>query len=548
MLMTKPGVETLQEHASSQALAGLDPRFGRIVRIAARLCGAKGAYLSLFDGDFLLHKARLSGTTKGVALKGHLAQEILLNDAPLVLQDASQSGRFCDHPMVRKRDGVRFFAGVPVHAAQLGLIGCLYLVDEKPKHFDETDLEDLRDIGQLAGDLLETTYVDQSADMAGIVPQGTITPQAIDVNDHFAAAIGQAFMSDFSLGIMLAEVTRNETTHQPDANLVWINRSGAAHLSVLHPGRRQVPLTELLPQTTACPLKEALINVAEMPRLRHLRFSLMRGSKTEHFDAKMVPCGHQIVVLFSNVTEGVETELHALKTVELFRQMTSLISHDMRGPLRRICQFIDILREEGAIEQPEHAEFFQIVQSQSRSLSDLLVKSVHYSRTLMSAPEPVLTATKRCVEEGFARLMTDGDHGPVGFNMTGSWGMTIGDPKLLVEAFRSLFATMLEFRRPMVHPAIAISATVAGGRQQIQVTDNSDPVSDSIAGQLFSFRGRRPSPTGEQKMVLGFSLACEIIQDMGGDLMCDTSDSTQFSLLIDLPLGRMPNPDRATDA
>lgn len=542
MLMTKLGVKNLQEQVSSQALAGLDPRFGRIVRIAARLCGAKSAYLSVLDGEFLFHKAKLGGNVKQEHLRDHLAQDIFVNDAPLVVQDSKQSARFCDHPMVCGDAAIRFFAGVPVHTAHSGLIGCLYICDEEPKHFDDTDLEDLRDIGQLAGDLLETTYGDTSAEIESIAPQAT------HFSDHFASAIGNAFMSDFSLGIMLAEVTKNEKTQKPDANLVWVNRSAAAHLSVLHPGRRQVPLSKLLPQTTARPLTEALINVSEMPRLRHLRFPLVRGSKIEHFDAKMVPCGHQIVVLFSNVTDEVETELHALKTVELFRQMTGLISHDMRGPLRRICQFIDILREEGAIEQPEHAEFFQIVQAQSRSLSDLLVKSVHYSRTLMCVPEPTLTSIKRSVEEGFAHVMAHGDYGPVSFDTSGSWGMTMGDPKLLLEAFRSLFATMLEFRRPMVRPSISVLATLAGGRQQIQITDNSDPVKETIAGQLFSFRGRRPAPSGEQKMVLGFSLASEIVQDMGGDLMCDTSDRQRFCLLIDLPLGRMPNPDRTSES
>lgn len=540
MLIKSLGMDPKEGSETARMLAGIDPRFGRIVRIAARICGASHAYMSICDGELLLHKAKLSPGPTQEFIEDHFVHHIITSDSPLVIQDTTATPRYANHPMVTGTDQIRFFAGVPVHTPNLGLVGCLYIMDSELKQFDDADLEDLRDIGHIAGDLIEQISETETAFQP---PQ--IVPNSRQFSEHFASAIGQAFMKDYSLGVMLIEVSKVDTLDHPDVDLVWINRSGAAHLSVLHPGGRKVALDRLLPPETVKPLTEALINVTDMPRLRQMRFPVTRGSRTEHFDAKMVPCGHQIAVLFSNITETVDTELHAIKTVELFRQMTGLISHDMRGPLRRICQFIDILNEEGAIQSPEHAEFFQIVQSQARSLTDLIVNSVHYSRTLINRPEPTPISVKRAVEEGFTLSMNSGEYGAVAFEALGSWGTTFADQKLLNEAFRSVFSTMLEFRRPMRRPEIKISAEMAGGRQQIQITDNSDLVQENIGGQLFNFRARRPLPSGDQRMVLGFSLASEIIQDMGGDVMCDTSYKNGLCILIDLPLGRSQNPDRS---
>ena len=516
-----------------------DPRFDRITRIAQRICGAAIATLSFTDFERQWFKSRIGMPQTEMRLTDSLCGYVFEADSPVVLHDTLDRAPFNMHASVIGAERIRFFAGVPIHAPGFGLIGCLALMDQKPKAFSDADLQDLQDLADLAGELAEDYRISDEAE------DDVLLSAADDMkDDRVALALGRSLITDLALGAMLVQVHPWAEKVSERASLVWINRTGAAHLSVLHPGDLVTPLSQLLPPETVKALVEGVTGATKNRRLRQIHFPLTRVGETKYFAAKMVPCGDKVAVVFGNATDDVQTQLHAAKTLELFRQMTSLISHDMRGPLRRIVQFIDILRDEAAIRQPEHEEFFSIIQSQARALAQLLTESVRYSRTLMIQPQRQNTSIKHAIDEGFALALKSGDYGNVTFEAAGDWGVTIADPKLLSEAFSSLFGTMLMFRKPMRRPSIRVEATIGGGRQLIQISDNGLPIPQHLANQVFTFRARRPLASGEQQTLLGFSLAAEVFQDIGGDAMANPDYEDGTLIMVDLPLGRTPNPER----
>jgi diguanylate cyclase (GGDEF)-like protein len=134
--------------------------FDTIVKMASHLLGCKIALVSLVDRDRQWFKAKtgldVPQTPREVAFCAHA---VAANDA-LVVPDAKADKRFAQNPLVTGAPGVRFYAGVPLRAAQKEgealPMGTLCVIDDKPRSFGPKELELLNDLGQLAEALMET--------------------------------------------------------------------------------------------------------------------------------------------------------------------------------------------------------------------------------------------------------------------------------------------------------------------------------------------------------------------------------------------------------
>lgn len=134
--------------------------FDTIVKMASHLLGCKIALVSLVDRDRQWFKAKtgleVPQTPREVAFCAHA---VAANDA-LVVPDAKADKRFAQNPLVTGAPGVRFYAGVPLRAAQKKgeplPMGTLCVIDDKPRSFGPKELELLNELGQLAEALMET--------------------------------------------------------------------------------------------------------------------------------------------------------------------------------------------------------------------------------------------------------------------------------------------------------------------------------------------------------------------------------------------------------
>lgn len=153
--MRKPDLppDEAQRQKSLESLNLLDTaieeRFERVTRLASRLIGTPIAAISLIDGDRQWFKSvqglNTSETSRDVSFCGHA----ILDSQPLVVEDATKDDRFHDNPLVSGDPGIRFYAGMPVHAPDGARIGALCVIDREPRQLTPSQLEDLKDLAAM---------------------------------------------------------------------------------------------------------------------------------------------------------------------------------------------------------------------------------------------------------------------------------------------------------------------------------------------------------------------------------------------------------------
>lgn len=123
-----------------------EPRFDRIVRLAARLFGVRTALVSLVDSERQWFKAKVGleacETPRDISFCGHA----ILDSGGLVVEDAHHDPRFADNPLVTGPPYIRFYAGAPIHGPEGLPLGTLCLLDSGPRAFGPEERQTLKDL------------------------------------------------------------------------------------------------------------------------------------------------------------------------------------------------------------------------------------------------------------------------------------------------------------------------------------------------------------------------------------------------------------------
>ncbi|MBI3344927.1 MAG: EAL domain-containing protein [Gammaproteobacteria bacterium] len=131
-----------------------EARFDRITRFAMRLFDVPIALITLVDAERQWFKScqglDVSETPRGISFCGHA----ILEDRALVVSDALLDERFADNPLVTGEPHIRFYAGFPISAPNGSRLGTFCVVDRRPRHLDQEQLDTLRDMAVWAQDEL----------------------------------------------------------------------------------------------------------------------------------------------------------------------------------------------------------------------------------------------------------------------------------------------------------------------------------------------------------------------------------------------------------
>ena len=153
--------------AALHALALLDSEpereFDALVALAADMLNCPTAMLTLVDTDRLWIKASTSGEQSEIARDVGMCTQTIRGSDPLVIDDLALDPRFDANPMVAARDGLRFYAGAPIHAVdgegERHAIGALCVVDTTPRSMSDAGRRALQHLATLA----ETTIAARAA-------------------------------------------------------------------------------------------------------------------------------------------------------------------------------------------------------------------------------------------------------------------------------------------------------------------------------------------------------------------------------------------------
>jgi diguanylate cyclase len=147
-----------------------DERFDEIVRLAAQLCNAPMAAITLVDGDRQWTKARIGRHPHQTSRDAAFCAHTILDDEVMVVADTSVDDRFHDSELVLGDPHVRFYAGAPLLSTDGHAIGALCVLDQRPRALEPWQADLLRVLArQAAGlmrlDVLEDDHADALDDL-----------------------------------------------------------------------------------------------------------------------------------------------------------------------------------------------------------------------------------------------------------------------------------------------------------------------------------------------------------------------------------------------
>lgn len=136
-----------------------EERFDRLTRLTRRLFDVPVAMLSFADEGRMWFKSTAGMDFTEIPRETSFCGHVVLNDEIFIVPDAVLDERFHDNPGVTNEPGIRFYAGCPLHHPDGTKIGSLSMMDYKPRHMSENDIENLRDLTSIVESELRAAYL-----------------------------------------------------------------------------------------------------------------------------------------------------------------------------------------------------------------------------------------------------------------------------------------------------------------------------------------------------------------------------------------------------
>ncbi|MET3807160.1 diguanylate cyclase (GGDEF)-like protein/PAS domain S-box-containing protein [Nakamurella sp. UYEF19] len=117
--------------------------FDDLAALAARLCAAPMAVVSLIDADRAWFKARVGVADEQVDRGTSLCHHVVQQTGILMVPDTLRDNRFAENPLVTDAPGIRCYAGAPLVTSDGHVMGALCVMDTVPRVLGEAALADL---------------------------------------------------------------------------------------------------------------------------------------------------------------------------------------------------------------------------------------------------------------------------------------------------------------------------------------------------------------------------------------------------------------------
>ena len=164
MPLTQRHEQDRLESLRSYAVLDTPPEaaYDAITELAARLCDAPMALISLSDADRQVFKSHHGTALTEVPAAGAFCPYVVGPGRPLVVRDATADPRFTSSPAVTGPPGLRSYAGVPLVGRDGLPLGTLCVLDTEARDFTTDQVGALATLGDHVVHLLELRRVDQA--------------------------------------------------------------------------------------------------------------------------------------------------------------------------------------------------------------------------------------------------------------------------------------------------------------------------------------------------------------------------------------------------
>jgi PAS domain S-box-containing protein len=133
-----------------------EDQFDAFTRLAARLCDAPIAVISLIDRDREWIKSAYGIVLRELPRASSFGAQVIARDGVLVVDDAATDARFAGHSLVGGEPAIRFYAGVALRSARGDAVGALAVLDRRPRSLDDAQRAALTAIADAVVDQFES--------------------------------------------------------------------------------------------------------------------------------------------------------------------------------------------------------------------------------------------------------------------------------------------------------------------------------------------------------------------------------------------------------
>ncbi|MCH7938145.1 MAG: GHKL domain-containing protein [Candidatus Marinimicrobia bacterium] len=245
--------------------------------------------------------------------------------------------------------------------------------------------------------------------------------------------------------------------------------------------------------------------------------------------------------------EKVKTSLIELeRSNDALQDFTHIASHDLRGPLRKILSFVDMLEGCSVCEHTRNVDFFGRIQNAATRMDQLLEDLLEFSRlTTQSKPFQWvdLNETAREVLDILEREI-----------FTSKAVVNIEKlPEIeaeqfqMIQLFQNLIQNSIKYSKKDVPPEINVSCQSKKGNWVIQFADNGIGFDPKYADRIFKPFERLHGRSAYSGSGIGLAICKKIVSHHKGHITVESEVNKGSKFIVHLPLKNLQKaaePDR----
>ncbi len=247
-----------------------------------------------------------------------------------------------------------------------------------------------------------------------------------------------------------------------------------------------------------------------------------------------------------NVIRIEERETLAERGAELERSNSDLesyaavVAHDLRGPLRRISSYVQLLMREIGEPTEKASGYAATIKDQAAYLDRLLNDVLHYS-TAVTTAVPDTTVSIAGSIAGIKDVMAEELQSSGGsIVLDGYLPDVIGDAVLIRQLLANMISNAVRYQKEGVAPVVTISAQAAHSRGRvnfwrINVADNGIGLNPAFKDSVFDMFSRLDPGDGKDGTGVGLAFAKRVVERHKGEIGVESEPGVGSVFWFTLP-------------
>lgn len=215
-------------------------------------------------------------------------------------------------------------------------------------------------------------------------------------------------------------------------------------------------------------------------------------------------------------------------------QFTSVASHDLKEPVRKVSIFSDRLKDIATNESEQFHKYLSNIISSAKRMARLIDDLLSFSRLSQAKPEleevdlnalmqQILDDLQIAIKEKNAQVRFD------------ELPVVQGVPLQLGQVFQNLISNSLKFSKPDDPPVVTIHREKNDGTYRIIYTDNGIGFSNESADKIFDVFERLHAKDKYEGTGIGLAIVKKIIELHGGTITAKGKEGEGATFIFTLP-------------